>query len=134
MGIDSARCVCTHSQSLALFLVEITDRKWLTHPAVQTFGLPGRLHSLEMTVPFISTVFLLEEGLQQLTWLLAATCCSLCTPRLYSSFNSAQESSTTCTKHFTEQRCGFCPEDFFFLVLDMMQQVSIPCYCKLVIR
>lgn len=96
-GIDGARCVCTHSQHLA----EITDNEWLTHPAVQTFGLPGRLHSLEMTVPFTSSVFLLEEGLQQLTWLLAATCC---TCRLYSSFNSGLESSTKCTKHFTEQR------------------------------
>lgn len=90
-GIDSARCVCTHSQNLALLLPEITDNKWLTHPAVQTFGLPGRLHSLEMTVPFISSVFLLEEGLQELTWLLAATCYSLCTSRLYSSFNSGKQ-------------------------------------------
>lgn len=115
-GIGSARCVCTHSQNLALLLDEITDYKWLTHPAVQTFGLPGRLHSLEMTVPFIRGVFLLEEGLQQLTQLLAATCCSLCTSRLYSSFNSALESSTTCTKHFTGQRCKmwFLPWRIFF--------------------
>lgn len=128
--------MCTyHSQNLALFLDEITDSKWLTHPAVQTFGLPGRLHSLEMTVPFISSVFLLEEGLSSspdyLQLHAAVSALPGCTAPLTLLWKAAQHVLSTSQN---KVRCGFCPEEYFFLVLGMMQQVSIPCYCKLVIR
>lgn len=66
-GIDSAGFVPI--ARIWLFLDKVADNKWLTHPAIQIFGLSVRLHSFEMTVPLISGVFILDEGLQQLTQL-----------------------------------------------------------------